>query len=68
VGLSKFGAIYVYPFPAIADRIAQKIHAECAKGTQVVVHDYVLPTFTPVAWHSVAVNGVHKHRVFLYRV
>jgi precorrin-6B methylase 2 len=68
VDLSKFEAIYVYPFPAIAESLAQKIHAECTRGTQVVVHNYVLPTFEPVAWHDVAVNGVHKHRVILYRV
>jgi precorrin-6B methylase 2 len=68
VDLSRFRAIYVYPFPAIADRIAHKIRSECTKGTQVVVHDYVLPTFSPFTSHHVTIDEVHKHRVFLYIV
>ncbi len=68
VELSKFRAIYVYPFPAIEQCLTEKILAECRVGTQVVVHDYPLSKLQPAQVLDVFGNEMHQHKVYLYKL
>lgn len=66
VDLSRFDAIYVYPFPTIAGRLSEIVSQQCKKGAKVLTYDYQLPNLK--AFKTVHVqNGMHAHRIYLYK-
>lgn len=66
VDLSRFDAIYVYPFPTIAGRLSEIMRQECKKGAKVLTYDYQLPNFKTVKTVRVQ-SGMHAHRIYLYK-
>jgi len=68
VDFSRFNVIYIYPFPAILERLSEKIAKECSKDTRVLVHDYPLKGLTPVRSIEICSNekSLHVHSVYLY--
>jgi len=67
VDLSRFDVIYVYPFPAIAPRLSEKLRSECKKGAIALVHDYPLPNLVPSEMVQVPENELHTHKIYVYR-
>jgi SAM-dependent methyltransferase len=64
--ISRFDAIYVYPFPLIVQRLSEKIASECSKGAKILVHDYPLASLHPSKVVSIPGNDMHTHTVYLY--
>jgi protein-L-isoaspartate O-methyltransferase len=63
---SRFDAIYVYPFPPIAAKLAEKLRGECRRGAKVVVCDYPLPNLVAAQTVEVAGKGLLQHRIYIY--
>lgn len=67
VDLSRFDALYVYPFPTIANQLSEKIKTECKKTAKILAYDYPLVGFTPKK--AITVNfGMHTKQVYLYNL
>jgi hypothetical protein len=67
VDLSRFDAIYVYPFPTIAGGLSQKMRCECKQGATALVNDYPLPSLVPTKTLEVQGNDQHPHKVYIYK-
>jgi SAM-dependent methyltransferase len=67
VDLSRFDAIYAYPFPTIAQRLSEKLRDECRKGTTALICDYALPLLNPAETVQVPENNVRQHWIYIYK-
>ena len=66
--LSRFDVIYIYPSPLVTERLTNKILAECAKGTKILVHDYPLRLLQPINVVKLPGGPLHTHTLYLYKI
>jgi 16S rRNA A1518/A1519 N6-dimethyltransferase RsmA/KsgA/DIM1 with predicted DNA glycosylase/AP lyase activity len=68
VDISRFGVVYVYPYPPIIEKLSEKICDECKRGSRILVHDYALKNLQPVKIMQIPGGTCHTHTIYLYKV
>lgn len=64
--LGQYDALIYYLCPAVLDRLADKIRAECGAGTVIISNGFPLPGFNPVETYETKI--LTRIPIFIYRV
>lgn len=66
--LSNATHIYCYLLPSFVKKIEQKIVAECAPGTRIVVCDFGFETLSPIETISLKEHGALTKKLYVYQL